>query len=57
LIDEAVDQRLQELLGDPDEGKVVRRQLAATLRRQQKAEAAGEVGRPLDEVARRLELH
>jgi hypothetical protein len=50
----AVEQKLSELLADPDAGKPLRKSLRQRFVRQQRAVAAGERGRPLSEVARAL---
>jgi hypothetical protein len=50
FIEHAVDQRLRELLGDPDEGLVLREELAQRLRDQQQRVAAGARGRSMKEV-------
>lgn len=51
FVEYAVDQRLQEILGDPDEGIEVRQELIDRLRLQQKRVAAGERGRSIEDVA------
>ncbi len=56
LIDALIDQKLLELLGDPDEGLEIKKALRERLLRQKKAVAAGERGEAFDEVARRLGL-
>ena len=56
MVEDAVERRLQELLGDPDEGLELREEVVERLRQQQKRVAAGERGRPLEEVARELGL-
>jgi len=54
MIEAIIEQKLTELLGDPDEGLPVREALRERLARQQEAVAAGERGEALDDVARRL---
>ena len=56
LIEYIVDQRLAELIGDPDEGLEFREEVIHRLREQQKRVAAGELGIPFAEVQRRLGL-
>jgi hypothetical protein len=56
LIEGSIEQKLFELLGDPDEGLAIRKSVRERLLRQKKAVAAGERGEPLDDVARRLGL-
>ena len=51
MIETIIEQKLLELLGDPDEGSVRDRLL-----RQKQAVVGGQLGEPLDDVARRLEL-
>jgi hypothetical protein len=50
----AVEQKLSELLNDPDAGKELRAGLRRRLARQLRAVAEGERGRPLAEVTRAL---
>lgn len=54
LIEEAIEQKLLELFGDPDEGLVLRDEVREYLIRQREVIARGELGRPLDEVAKEL---
>jgi len=54
MIEAVIEQKLPELLGDPDEGLPVRKALRERLERQKQAVAAGERGETLDVVARRL---
>ncbi len=56
MIETSVEQKLLELLGDPDEGSVLKKAVRDRLRRQQRAVAAGEYGASLDDVVRRLGL-
>lgn len=56
LIETSVEQKLLELLGDPDEGLEIRKSVRARLLRQKKAVAAGERGEPFEDVVRRLGL-
>ena len=56
LIEVTIEEKLLELLGDPDEGLLLRKSVRDTLLRQKQAVAAGERGEPLEDVARRLAL-
>ena len=56
LIESVVEQKLLELLGDPDEDLELRKAIRTRLERQRQAVASGERGRPLDEVAAELGL-
>ncbi|NJL28828.1 MAG: hypothetical protein HC897_13515 [Thermoanaerobaculia bacterium] len=56
LIGEVVEEKLLELLRDPDEGLVLQPAVRERLLRQRNAVAAGERGRDFDEVMRELGL-
>ena len=56
IIAMTVEQKLMELLGDPDEGLEIRKSVRERLLRQKKAVAAGERGEPFEDVVRRLAL-
>jgi len=56
MIERAVEQKLLELLGDPDEGLPIRGAVRERLLAQQSKVATGERGQPLEDVARRLGL-
>jgi hypothetical protein len=56
LIEVTIEEKLLELLGDPDEGLLLRKSVRDRLLRQKQAVAAGERGEPLEDVARRLAL-
>ncbi len=56
LIESAIEEKLLELFGDPDEGLQVRKDVLALLRRQNRRIARGERGKPLAQVIRRLGL-
>lgn len=56
LIETSVEQKLLELLGDPDEGLPIRKAVRDRLLRQKRAVSAGERGESLDDVVRRLGL-
>jgi hypothetical protein len=51
-----VEQKLLELLGDPDEGLAIRKSVRERLVRQKKTVAAGERGEPFEDVVQRLGL-
>jgi hypothetical protein len=51
-----IEQKLLELVGDPDEGLELRKSVRDRLLRQKNAVAAGERGQPFDAVVRRLGL-
>ena len=56
LIGGLIEEKLLELLGDPEEGIPIRKSLRARLVRQKKAVSKGERGEPLEVVAKRLGL-
>jgi hypothetical protein len=56
MIEPIIEQKLLELLGDPDEGLPIRNSVGDKLLRQQQAVAAGERGEPLEDTVRRLGL-
>jgi hypothetical protein len=56
MIGTAVEQKLIELVGDPDEGLPIRDALRRRLVRQKKAVSRGERGEPFEAAARRLGL-
>jgi len=56
MIETTVEQKLLELLGDPDEGFHLKKLVRDRLFRQKQAVAAGERGKPFKDVVRRLEL-
>ena len=49
-VEAALEKKLLEILYDPDQGLQIRKALRKRLLRQQQAVAAGERGRPLEEV-------
>ena len=55
MIDEIVEQKLREILGDPDEGLLLRDEVMARLQRQRQAIQAGERGQSLDSIIQRIE--
>ncbi|MDW8214170.1 MAG: hypothetical protein RMJ55_11480 [Roseiflexaceae bacterium] len=56
LIETTIEQKLLELLGDPDAGLPIRKAVHNRLLRQQQAVARGERGEPFEDVVRRLGL-
>ena len=56
MISATVEEKLLELLGDPDEGLEIKKSVRERLLRQKKAVAAGERGEPFEDVVRRLGL-
>ena len=56
IVEQVVEEKLLELLGDPDEGLTLREEVQARLRRTLARERAGERGIPARDVAERLGL-
>src|SRR5712691_10396177 len=56
MIEALIEQKLLELLGDPDKGLELRKSLRERLVRQKKAVARGERGEPFGDAVRRLGL-
>jgi hypothetical protein len=56
MIETIVEQKLVELLGDPDEGLPLRKVMRNRLLRQKEAVAAGERGEPFEDLAHTLGL-
>ena len=56
LVSSVVEEKLMQLLGDPDEGLVLRENVRKRLLRQKRAVSKGERGESLQTVARRLKL-
>ncbi len=56
IIETTIEQKLLELLGDPDEGLPIRKAVLERLLRQKQAVADGEQGESLEEVVQRLGL-
>ena len=54
MIEAIVEQKLLELLGDPDEGLPIRASVRDRLLRQEQAVAAGERGDAFEDVVRQL---
>jgi hypothetical protein len=53
MIEKTVEEKLLELLGDPDEGLPIRKAVRDRLLRQKRAVAAGERGEPFQKAVRR----
>ena len=56
MIETIIEQKLLELLGDPDEGLPIRKSVRDRLVRQKQAVAGGQRGEPLENVVQRLGL-
>jgi hypothetical protein len=56
LLEDIIEQKLVELLGDPNEGLPIRKSVRERLLRQKQAVARGERGEPFEEVVQRLGL-
>jgi len=56
LLEEVIEQKLQELLEDTDQGWVLKTKVRNQLLQQQQATAAGERGQPLEKVVQQLGL-
>lgn len=56
LIEDTVETKLQELMGDPDAGLELREEVKERLRRSLAAEKRGQKHIPMEEVVRRLGL-
>jgi len=56
LIETIVEQKMLELIGDPDEGLSIREDLLKRLKRQKEQVAAGKRGKPLEDVVKELGL-
>ena len=56
MIEATIEQKLAELLGDPDEGLPIRKQVRDRLLRQKHAVAAGERGQSFRDAVRRTGL-
>jgi hypothetical protein len=56
MIEASIEQKLLEILGDPDEGLEIRQSVRDRLLRQRKAVAAGERGQPFEDVVLELGL-
>lgn len=56
MVSTVVEQKLVELFGDPDDGRILKENLRKRLLRQKKAVAKGERGEDFVSVAKRLAL-
>jgi hypothetical protein len=56
MIEVIIQQKLMELLGDPDERLSIRKSIRGRLSRQQQDVAVGERGEPFEDVIQRLGL-
>jgi len=56
IVESAVEHKLLELIGDPDEGLAVKKQIRNRLLRQKQVVSKGGRGRPLEEVVKELGL-
>jgi len=54
IVDATVEQKLIEILGDPDEGLSLREDVRARLLRQQQAAKVGERGQSLEDVLEQM---
>ena len=56
VVEATVEQKLLEILGDPDEGLEIRKTVRTRLLRQREAVAAGQHGKSFQDVVREFEL-
>lgn len=56
LVGSVVEEKMMQLLGDPDKGLVLRENVRKRLLRQKRAVSKGERGESLETVVRRLKL-
>jgi hypothetical protein len=56
MIEAAIEEKLLEMIGDPDEGFVIRESVRERLLRQKQAVDKGDRGKPFADVVRHLEL-
>lgn len=56
MMEAAIEQKLVELFGDPDEGLPIRKVVRDRLLRQKRAVSRGRRGEPFEEVVRQLGL-
>jgi hypothetical protein len=56
LIESIVEQKMLELIGDPDEDLSIREDLLKRLKRQKEQVARGKRGKPLEDVVKELRL-
>lgn len=57
IIESTVEKKLLQLLGDPDEGRALKKTLRDRLLRQRRAVAGGERGESLTAITKRLGLN
>jgi len=57
VVEDAVERKLVELLGDPDDGLQLRKQIKDRLLRQRRTVAAGQRGQGLDEITQELGIN
>ena len=57
IVEDAVERKLVELLGDPDHGLQIRKSVQERLLQQQRAVQSGQRGRSLGDVVEELELN
>jgi len=57
MLGETIEEKLLELLGDPDDGLAIRSSVRARLLQQRRRVARGDRGESLNDVARKLGLH
>ena len=56
VVEETVERKLLEILGDPDDGLEIRSEVRERLLRQRQEVVGGERGRPLEDIVRELGL-
>jgi hypothetical protein len=56
MVEDLIEEKLIQMLGDPDEGFDLQESLRDRLRAQKQAVAAGNRGEPFEDLARRLGL-
>ncbi len=56
LVESVIEEKLRELLGDPDEGLLLRQSIRERLLRRRQAVAEGERGVPMESVLQKLGL-
>lgn len=57
IIESTVEKKLLQLLGDPDQGLILKKTLKGRLLRQRRAVVTGERGESLDAIVKRLKLN
>ena len=56
VVETTVEQKLLEILGDPDDGLELREAVRDRLIRQRRAVAKGQYGQPMEDLVKELEL-